>query len=582
MPSELSLGEDTVDGRIPRWRLRENMGSVGLWSMIALTALIVFPPIFILFKTSLSIETDTLDTTFGWDNFRSVIDIAGPGVWANTIIFAAGSALIGLVGGVSYAWIVARTNAYFRTLAQVSAFLSLSIPVIIKGIGWILLLGPNKGVFNEWLRALFGTSGVPIRLFGLGGMTFIEGILWIPLVFLLATPTLSLVNPVLEEAAAMAGAKTRQILLRVTLPIAMPGILAILLLTFLRSLESFDVPLLIGLPGGKHTVTTEIYETLHVGFVPHYGEASAFGVLLIGLLVLPLLGYYRITRDSDRFASITGKAFQARRHDLGRWRLPAGLYLLLMPASLLAPLAILLWASFLPIYESPTIHDFARMSFANYVTIFRLPLTVDGMWASAIVASLSSTLVAAFTFLLAWLVVRSKQRSRFLLDFIGSLPLIIPGIVLGIAILEEFLSADFVPIYGTLWIIVFAFLVRFTPYGIRACHAGIIAIHRELEESAATSGASPLTILRRIVLPLAMPAVTAIWIYVFLNSIRDLSLPIMLAGPKSRLISVVILDRWQNGEVPQLAALSIILAVTVTVLASVLLRLSQRYGARSF
>ncbi|HWG06364.1 MAG TPA: iron ABC transporter permease [Beijerinckiaceae bacterium] len=579
--SELSVREGAGVEQTTRRPFRPDTGSLGLWLMIALAALIVLPPVFILVKTSLSIETDTLETSFGWDNFGSIVDIAGPKVWTDTLVFAAGSALIGLVGGVSYAWLVARTNAYFRTLAQISAFLSLSIPVIIKGIGWILLLGPNKGVLNEWLRALFGTSGVPIQLFGLGGMTFIEGILWIPLVFLLATPTLSLVNPALEEAAAMAGAKAPQILLRVTLPIAMPGLLAILLLTLLRSLESFDIPLLIGLPGGTHTVTTEIYETLHVGFVPHYGEASAFGVLLIGLLVLPLLAYYRVTRNADRFASITGKAFQMRRYDLGRWRLPAGLYLLLMPLSLLAPLAILLWASFLPIYESPSLSDFARMSLANYVTIFHLPLTVDGMWASATVSSLSATAVAAFTFLIAWIVVRSKQRPRYLLDFIGSLPLIIPGIVLGIAILEEFLAADFVPIYGTIWIIVFAFLVRFMPYGIRCCHAGIIAIHRELEESAATSGASPATILRRIVLPLAMPAVAAIWIYVFLNSIRDLSLPIMLAGPKSRLISVVILDRWQNGEVPQLAALSVILAATVSVLAWILMRLGQRYGAKS-
>jgi iron(III) transport system permease protein len=580
MTTQLSLRDAVADDAQHR-RLLPAGGTIALWSMIGLTALIVLPPIIILFKTSVSIESDTLESTFGWDNFSSVIDLAGPEVWANTVLFAAGSAFIGLVGGVSYAWIVARTNAYFRNVAQISAFLSLSIPVIIKGIGWILLLGPNKGLLNEWLRSLFDISGVPIQLFSLGGMIIIEGIFWIPVVFLLATPTLSLVNPVLEEAAAMAGAKSYQIWLRVTLPIAMPGILAILLLTFLRSLESFDVPLLIGIPGGKHTVTTEIYDTINAGFVPHYGEASAFAVLLIGLLILPLLGYYRITRNSDRFASITGKAFQVRRHDLGRWRLPVGLYLLAMPVSLLAPLAILFWASFLPIYESPSLSDVARMSFANYVTIFRLPLTVDGMWASAIVASLSATAVTLFTFVLAWMVVRFKQRARFLLDLIGSLPLILPGIVLGIAVLELFLSADFIPIYGTLWILVFAFLVRFGPYGIRACHAGILSIHRELEESAATSGATVRTVLRRIVLPLAMPAVSAIWIYVFLNSIRDLSLPILLAGPKSRLISVVILDRWQNGEIPQLAALSVVLAATVTVFALMLMRLGQHHGAKS-
>jgi iron(III) transport system permease protein len=559
----------------------QDAGVAGLWLMLGLAALVILPPVVILFVTSVSIETDTLETTFGFDNFASVGDIAGLHVWVNTVRFAAGSAVIALAGGFSYAWLCARTNARFRQVAQVSAFLSLSVPIIVKGIGWILLLGPNKGVFNEWLRALFGLTGTPIELFSLTGMTCIEGVFWIPVVFLLAMPILGAVNPAFEEAAVMAGASTLQILRRITLPLATPGILALLLLTFIRTLESFDVPLLIGVPGDSRTVTTEIYEAMHNGFVPHYGEASAFAVLLVGLLILPLYAYHRITRDADRFATIGGKAFRYRRYDLGAWRWPAGVYLLLMPASLLAPLAILFWSSFLPIYEPPQLSDVTRMSWRNYVTIFHLPLTVDGMWTSAIVATLSATCLAAFTFVMAWMIVRRREPVRYLLDGIGSLPLILPGIVLAIAVQEEFLAVSFIPIYGTIWLIVVGFVVRFSPYGLRACHAGVTAIHRELEESAAVSGAPVRTILRRIVVPLALPALAAIWIYVFLNSIRDLSLPILLAGPKTRMIAVVILDRWQNGEVPQLAALSVILAIAATALGWLLMRLSQRYGAQT-
>jgi iron(III) transport system permease protein len=368
----------------------------------------------------------------------------------------------------------------------------------------------------------------------------------------------------------------------VTLRLVLPSVLAVLLLTFIRSIESFEVPYLIGTPANLQTFTTAIYLTIHRGFVPRYGEASAYSALLILIVVLPLLGYYRVTGQAQKYATITGKGFRPTRIDLGRLRLPAGVYLLLMPLALVAPLLILLWASFLPLYEPPSIADFARLTWSNYAAVLTRPTTVFGLWNGAVVACLASTAVTAFTFIIAWVVVRRRERSRFLLDVLGSLPLVLPGIVLGTAVLIEFLQASFIPIYGTIWIMVFAFLIRFTPYGIRFCYSGIVALHVHLEECARTCGAGLFMTLWRIVLPLAMPAVAAIWIYVFLSSIRDLSLPIMLAGPENRLIAVVILDLWNEGKVPEVGALSTLLALTATFLGFIFMRLSRRFGVRTF
>jgi iron(III) transport system permease protein len=186
--------------------------------------------------------------------------------------------------------------------------------------------------------------------------------------------------------------------------------------------------------------------------------------------------------------------------------------------------------------------------------------------------------VVALTFAAAWLIIRMRSKFRFALDALISVPLVFPGIVLGITILIEFLRLPFIPIYGTIWILVFAFLIRFMPYGMRFCHAGILAIHRELEECGRTCGAGGLTVLRRIVLPLALPSVVAAWLYVFLNTIRDLSIAILLAGPKSQVIAVVILDLWNNGEVGELAALAVLMAVAVTALAAALMWLGRRAG----
>jgi iron(III) transport system permease protein len=567
------------------WRDQLRMAEPGvftLWGMIVVTALVVFPPIVYLIETSFTIVKTGQPETMGVANFISVLQLSGWELWRITLLYSVGSSIIAIMLGVTSAWLVARTNAYCRQGAMVGAFLSLAAPVIIKGIGWILLLGPNKGVINEFLRWATNTTGVPIELFSLGGMIFIEGLLWTPICFLLTMPALSSMDPALEEAAAMSGARLHQTFLKVTLPLAMPSILAVLLLTFIRAMESFEVPLLIGAPGGLQTFTTAIYDTIHRGYIPRYGEASAYAVLLIGLVAVPLFLYYRVTRNSQKYATVTGKGFRPSRLDLRWGRIPAGLFLLIMPLSLLAPLLIMLWSSFLPIYEPPQMSDFARMSLQNYVDILKRPLTVDGMWNGAVVASISAFVVAIYTFTCAWLVVRRRENYKWTLDFIGSLPLVLPGIVLGIAVLIEFLHVRFIPIYGTIWIMVFAFLIRYLPYGLRFCYAGIVSVHHELEESARTSGARTFTMLWRIVLPLTLPAVAAIWIYVFLNSIRDLSLPVMLAGPQNQLIAIVILELWENGEVPELGALSILLAVTVTILGYIFMRLSQRYGTRGF
>jgi iron(III) transport system permease protein len=258
--------------------------------------------------------------------------------------------------------------------------------------------------------------------------------------------------------------------------------------------------------------------------------------------------------------------------------LPLGLYLLAIPFSLAAPLLILLWASFLPVYKPPELTDFAQLSLANYRSVWGRADTVQGLANSVLVGFWSATFVVALTFTAAWLIVRYRSTARGALDFVLSVPLVFPGIVLGITVLIEFLRLPMIPIYGTIWILVFAFLIRFMPYGMRFCHAGILAIHRELEECARTCGASALMVLRRVVLPLALPSLVAAWLYVFLHTIRDLSIAILLAGPGRQVIAVVILDLWNNGEVPELAALAVTMAAAVTALGVLLIWLGRRAG----
>jgi iron(III) transport system permease protein len=573
-----STSTATADAGLLTPRATLDTGSLLLWGLLLLTAAIVVPPILFLVKTSLA--PDGADTGITLDHYAAVFALSGWRIWRVSLIYAAGSSCFAIAIGVTSAWLVARTNAHFRQATILAAYLSLAAPMMVKAIGWILLLGPNKGVINEALRAAFGIEGVPIELFSLTGMTLLEGILWVPVVFLLTLPALGAMDPALEEAAVMSGASLWQTLVRVTLRLALPSVFGVLMLTFIRAVESFEVPLLIGTPANLQTFTTAIYQTMHKGFLPQYGEASAYSVLLVFLVALPLALYYRATRHAQKYATITGKGYRPARTDLGAWRLPAGIFLLVIPVALVAPLLILLWASFLPIYEPPSVADLGRLSLANYYAVLTRPTTVAGLWNGLIVATLSSIAVTTFTFVLAWTVVRSRSKIRWLIDVLATLPLVLPGIVLGTALLVQFLQTPIIPIYGTIWIMVFAFLVRFMPYGMRFCYAGILSLHVHLEECARTCGAGLGTVWWRIVLPLTLPAVASIWIYVFLHSIRDLSVPIMLAGPENRLIAVVILDLWNEGKVPEVGALSILLAVLATALGFTFMRLSRSYGSK--
>jgi iron(III) transport system permease protein len=583
-----NMNKNNLQGRLDgkaRWsaqrKIRFQNPDLVVWLAILGSLLLVAPPFFFLIKGSLTVPLPAFRFEFGLENYRRVLALDDFGLWRTTLAFALGSSCVAIGLGVTCAWLIARTDVPFRGLVQAVAFLSLATPFIVKGIGWILLLGPNNGLINQWFTTWFGFEEPVIELFSLGGMIFVEGLLWTPIAFLLALPPLSSMDPALEEAAMMSGASRMQSLLRIMAPMAMPSILAILLLSFVRALESFEVPLLIGVPGGEATVTTALYRSIRTGLVPRYGEASAYAVLLVIAIIPPLILYYRATRAAGKFATITGRGFRPGRIALRRWRWPCALFVLLVPVSLVAPLSIMLWASFTPTYVGASMADVGRMSLGNYAAIMARDDVLNALGNSLFVGACSAACVALGSFALSMIVVRSRASARFAIDAICSAPLVFPGIVLGFAILQQFLYLRSIPIYGTDWVLTIVFIVKFMPYGMRFSHTSLLSLSKELEESGHMSGASAFTVLRRIALPLAAPAVAATAIYVFMNSMRDLSSVVLLSGPRNNVIPMVILDLWNNGEIPRLAALSVLVAGGVSGIGVVFMRFVDRYGLRA-
>jgi iron(III) transport system permease protein len=549
--------------------------------VIIVLAVLVIPPFWFLLEGSFVVAGAPAGSgQLGLGNFTAVLGsrhLLTSG--ANTLLFAAGSAAVALLIGWITAWIVERTNTPLRGLAYLTAIVSLGTPYILYVGAWLLFFG-KAGPINQLYRLLSGTSDLLLNVYSMPGMIIVEGFLWSPLAFLLAGATLCNANPELEEAARVSGASVWETIRRVTFRFSLPSVLALAMLAFIRAIEAFEVPALIGLPGRVYVLTTDIYSNMTAKAPPDLGGASALSVLMLFLVFLLLSVYGRLSRHSERYATITGKGFRPRPFDLGRLRpLAATLLVLNFVLLLVVPMAMLVWASLLPFYQPLSVAAFKLITLNNYRTVLssdHLPYVLNTL----LIAFATATIATAITMLAAWLSVR-RARGGWLIERLATLPLVFPGLVLGIAVMQLFLHVP-IPIYGTIWILVWAFVINYLPYGMRYSGSGMLQIHRELEEAAAICGASPLTRLRRIVAPLLAPALIAGWLFIFLMAARVLSLAILLTGPRSQPMAVVMFDLWTNGQGTELAALGLLWAILMTMIAVAFYLVARRSGAGAF
>jgi len=556
---------------------------VETWVMIivsVITAYLVLPPLYSviqtsLFTTKLTGEIDEFTLRY-YQNLLRELQVIGP--FLNTLYFSAGAALLATLLGGSIAWIVTRTDTPLRGLGYFTAFTSFGTPFILYTIGWILLLG-KAGPVNFWLKRLLNQTDPVVNVYSMWGMIFVEALLWSPFVFLMLAAAFRSMDPSLEEASAACGARVWQTLRRISLRLMLPAFFSVMLLIFIRSFESFEIPALVGLPGDIRVLTTSIY--LDAQKLPaQYGNAGAFSVLLMLVVAGTLYVYFRVTREGDRFQTVTGKGYRPSLIALGRWRyLNAAGLLLYSFVLLVLPFLIILWASLLPFYIQPSLEALSLFTLKNYITAIHYPKITDSIKNSILLGLGSASVVMVLTMLASWILVRSKMRGRWLLDLLTTLPLLFPGIVMGLAILRFYLQVP-IPIYGTLWILLVAFITRYIPYGIRYTHSGLLQLHRELEEAAYASGASWSNCMRRIIFPLLTPSFLGGWVFVFLLSAKELSMSILLVSPQTPVVSVAIYELWENGQVGELAAFSVIWSAILVSVAIGYYLIARRYGVQ--
>jgi iron(III) transport system permease protein len=498
----------------------------------------------------------------------------------NSFTFSIGTALFAFVLGSALAWVNERTNAPLKSLTYAMAIIPLVIPGILFTIAWILLGSPKIGLINLALRELFGTDATFVDVYSMWGMIWVDGLHYSPLAFLLMSAAFRSMDPSLEESALMSGASVGRVAAAITFPLAWPAASAALLVIFVRAIESFEVPALLGLPVGINVFTSSIYAAIHQ-YPSKVGLASAYATLLLAIAVVGIYLQARITSRGRKFATVTGKGFRPRTVDLGRWRYVAGtfvgVYFVLL---VLLPFLVLLWSSFQQFYSVPSREAIANMTLATYRNVLAKPEVVRALLNSLMLGAAAATIVMLLTAVVCWVTLKTRLPGRRLLDQLASLPMALPGLVVGLALMVLFLNhATFV--YGTIWILLLAYVMRFIPYGMQYNTTSMLQVSKELEESAQMSGAGWGKIFISIMLPLLKPGMLAGWLFVMIASMRELSSSILLYSPNNEVFGTVVWDLWAAGQFVELCALGVMFVLGLFCLALVAQALAHRVGVKS-
>ncbi len=498
----------------------------------------------------------------------------------NSLIFSIGVCILSITLGTFLAWIYERTNTPLKTIFPLISIIPLIVPGVLNAIAWIMLLSPDIGLINKFIMNLFRLQSAPFNIFSFAGMIWTTSVHITPLVFILMMGSFRSMDVSLEEAALTSGVGFGTIIHRITLPLMRPALISVSLLMFIRAFEAFETPALVGLPAGIHVFTTKVW--LAIRQTPtNFGLAGALSVFVMFVCTIGVFLYQRLTVKSERFATITGKGFRPRLLDIGKWKYVASVVAIAyFIVSAVLPIGIILWSSFLPFYLYPSKYALSFLSLENYdYILLNDPIVYRAIINSTFLAIGAGILVMIITSIISWITVRTKIRGRWILDNMAFVSIAIPGTVVGVALLYMYLVVP-IPIHGTIWILMVAYVTRFMPYGMRASSSTIIQIQKELEEAAATSGVSWFYAFRRILIPLMKPGLVGGFIYVCIIAIRELSSSIFLYASGTEVLAIVVFDLWDGGQYGRVNALGIVMISILVFLVITINKIGGRFGIR--
>jgi len=562
----------------PRTRVRPRRWIPVALQLAVLTVIVLCPMYFIVmgaFTDNAERESLFDFGNFTLDNFTVFGSATARSALMSSAVVGVGASVVALTIGCLLAFLAARTDVPGRKFVYGIGIAPLFLPALVGALAWALLAGPATGYLNLALGAI----GLPnlVDIYSFGGMIFVLGLYYAPYPFLMVHSALSLMNPDLEDAASLHGAKLSQMLRKVTFPLVMPAVIGSGILVFALTVENFPVAQVIGVPGGVDTLPTLIYRLMNAS-PARSNDAAAVAVVLTILLVV-VIGVQQKTMTRKDYTTVTGKGVRARLVPLRGWRMPAAAFAWLYFAlAVLLPVAALVLAA---LQTSPYVANIGQLLRPGALSLWGMGETLQSnefrqvVINSVIVGVATAAIGTALCFALAYTRYRTKAPGRKLLEYIAMLPLAVPAIVLGLGLLWTWLALP-IPIYGTLAVLVVAFVAVFIPQGYRGVSASIVQLDKDLEDSAVMLGARRHRAITFVTAPLLRVGLSSTFLLLMMLSMRELTAALFLFTSDTRLLSIAIFDAYDNGSFQSAAELSLLYCVVIAVLAVLARRLGSK------
>ena len=533
-------------------------------SLIAIVGFLTVCPVAMLILGSLSEGLNTFGQFTLSKYIRAYTDPAFAEILVNTGLFVIGSAAVATLLALFLAYLNVRTNIPCKFLFGVISLIPMMVPHILFAVSWVLLLNPSNGMLNLFLRQVFGVEGAAFSIYTLQGMILVEGLLDLPIAYLVIAPAMSAFDVSLEESSRVCGASNLRTLVRVTLPVLRPAVLAAMTLVAVRSLASFAVPSVIGMPGRIYVLATHIYRVVATGYVADYGLAAAVGMSALVASITLIFLYRHLTREGEKYVTVSGRGYRPTVIDLKGARYPLfGLVAVLSFVLIVLPVLVLVYTSLVPYSMVPSAKAVAMMGWKHWSAVLKDPVSLLSLKNSLYLGIGGATLGMILSFFTAYVIVKVRSKASGVLESLSFLSFSFPGIVVGIGFMWFFVRT---PLYATLWALLIGYIATYLPYGIRPLTSAFVQIHANLEESSRVCGAGPLYTMRRVVLPLLVPGIVSGWILMATMFVRELSLSVVLSRPGTEVLAVQILRFAEDGLWGRLSALGILMIFISTAL----------------
>lgn len=528
-----------------------------VWAVLGTALLVVYPLGMFLVGSFRSAPWG--DPGAAWTIAGYVGAYTDPYTWKlvfNTLLIGVMTLAGVMMVSIGYAWLITRSDIPFKPFLEVLVITPYFLPAVVSGASWSILGNPRNGLLNTWISGLVGERVAPINLYSHVGIAFVLVTYIAPMAYLLIAPLFRSLDSSMEESSYVAGASTMRTFMRITLPVLAPGLLGVGLLMAIKSLEPFEVPFMLGLPSRIGVFTTEIYAALTFTPPADYARATALAILLVVITAGMVLPFQRfVSRGEKSFITVRGKGHVARLTRLRAWRWPLliacvayGAVSFLLP---LYPIALAAVSKVFGVYQAD------NFTLEHIREVLETPLLRRGLFNSMLLAFGGATLGCLWAFLIAHIVYRSQMRGRALLDFVSYLPVSIPGIALGLALLWGYLATPGLSqLYGTHWILLIAYMTVTLPFAIRTVGAAMLQIDPELEEASRMHGAGLLRTWRSVLLPLMRPGLIGAWTLLFILVVREVGASVLLSTSDSIVLSVLVIEHWNSGVLGLVAAMS--------------------------